>query len=42
MASKNPWGPKPIKDMTQKEFEAKHRDNAHEAALKERRKREGK
>jgi len=35
MASKNPWGPTPIKDMTQKEFEAKHRDNAHKEALKE-------
>jgi hypothetical protein len=37
--TKNPWGPKPIKDMTQKEFEAKHRESAHAAALAEAKKR---
>jgi hypothetical protein len=33
--SANPWGDKPIKDMTQAEFEQRHRDNAHEEAKKE-------
>lgn len=38
--SKNPWGDKPIKNMTQAEFEQRHRDNAHAEALVENAQRE--
>lgn len=36
----SPWGDKPIREMTQAEFERKHRETAHAAALAENRRRE--